>query len=106
MYSFTMGTTISLVVANICFMNWYYHNRINMDMIYFWKNIAGMCRGLLIPIIAGAAILAFINTDGIVRFAVFVCIYTVIFAVSMWFFGINEDEKLQVKSIVNRIRKR
>ena len=101
-----MGTTISLVIANICFMNWYYHNRINMDMIYFWKNIAGMCRGLLIPIIAGAAILAFINTDGIVRFAIFVCIYTVIFAVPMWFLGINEDEKMQVKSIVNRIRKR
>lgn len=32
-----LGTAISLIVGNIIFMNWYYHVRIGMNMIYFWK---------------------------------------------------------------------
>ena len=101
------GTTISLVFANIMFMNWYYHTRIHLDMKYFWVSIFKMCRGLILPAAVGVLVMRFINTNGILRFAVWVCLYTAVYGASMWMLGMNEDEKQQIGSILYRfIRKR
>ena len=100
------GTTISLLVANICFMNWYYHNKIHLDIIYFWKNILSMCKGLIFPVVVGVCILMFVNTNGMIRFFLFVGIYTMIYAISMWFFGMNKAERSQFKGISKRFGRR
>ena len=100
------GTTISLVFANILFMNWYYHNRIHIDILYFWSNILRLSRGLVIPLICGALILRFVNANGLVRFAVWVTIYTAVYCASMWILGMNDDEKDQIGSIVKKITRR
>ena len=34
-----LGTAVSLLLGNGLFMNWYYHRRIGLDMIAFWKSI-------------------------------------------------------------------
>jgi O-antigen/teichoic acid export membrane protein len=36
------GTTISLILGNILFMNWYYHKKLGLDMITFWKDILAL----------------------------------------------------------------
>lgn len=100
------GTTISLLTANICFMNWYYHNRIHLDILYFWKNILSMCKGLILPVAVGVCIKMFFNTNGMIRFFLLATAYTIIYAVSMWFFGMNEAEKKQIKGIVSRLRRK
>lgn len=100
------GTTISLFIANICFMNWYYHNRIHIDIIYFWKNILSMCKGMILPVAAGVCILMFVNTNGLARFCVFVIIYTLIYALSMWFWGINTEEKKQIMEFGGKFRRK
>lgn len=100
------GTTISLLVGNTYFMNWYYHNRIHLDVRYFWKNILSMCKGLILPIAAGVCILMFVNTNGMIRFLLFVVIYTAIYAVSMWFFGMNAEEKKQICGISKKFRRK
>ena len=100
------GTTISLAFANILFMNWYYHNRIHIDILYFWSNILRLSRGLVIPLICGALILRFVNANGLVRFAVWVTIYTAVYCASMWILGMNDDEKDQIGSIVKKITRR
>ena len=100
------GTTISLVIANIGFMNWYYHFKINVNMIYFWKNILSMCKGLILPCIAGTLICLFVNTNGLLRFFAFVFVYTCIYGLSMWLLGINADEKHLIVSILHKLSRR
>lgn len=39
-----LGTAISLFAGNIIFMNWYYHARIGMNMIYFGKRLLNLFR--------------------------------------------------------------
>jgi hypothetical protein len=87
-------------------MNWYYHNRIHIDILYFWSNILRLSRGLVIPLICGALILRFVNANGLVRFAVWVAIYTAVYCASMWILGMNDDEKDQIGSIVKKITRR
>ena len=100
------GTTISLVVANICFMNWYYQKRIGLDLSYFWNNILSMCKGLIAPVILGTFILLYVNTNGLSRFILWAAAYTVVYAISMWLFGMNDDEKRIVRSVYSRFIKK
>lgn len=100
------GTTISLLLANILFMNWYYHKRIHLDMVYFWKNIFSLCKGLVIPVIIGTIILLFADTNGIIKFSLFAALYTTIYAISMWRFGMNQEEKEQALTTFRGIRRR
>ena len=86
----------SIVLGNGLFMNWYYQARIGLDMGYFWK------RNLPV-VIASAAVLAvcmgltmFLPVTGWLLFFVWGAIYTVLFAVVMWFFVLDAEEKASI----------
>ncbi len=100
-----IGTTISLVAGNGLFMNWYYQKRICIDVIRFWKSILSMCKGIVIPILVGCFIMLKINTNGLLRFAAFVLLYTVIYMASMWLLGLNSQEKQQLLAIVDKFKR-
>lgn len=86
----------SIVLGNGLFMNWYYQARIGLDMGYFWK------RNLPV-VIASAAVLAvcmgltmLLPVTGWLLFFVWGAIYTVLFAVVMWFFVLDAEEKASI----------
>ncbi len=101
-----LGTAISLTIGNILFMNWYYHNRIGLDMFIFWKNIARFIPALILPCIAGAIIMYFFVLNEWFSLIVSIGVYTVIYSVSMWFLGMNEYEKNLIKGICNKLLRR
>ena len=88
-----LGTAISLFAGNIIFMNWYYHARIGMNMFYFWKEIAKFIPALIAPCVVGIAIMKFVNITGLVKLGVFAVVYAAVYGLSMYFFGMNEEEK-------------
>lgn len=98
-----LGTAISLVAGNVIFMNWYYHARIGMNMIYFWKEIAKFIPALIAPCVVGFFIMKFANITGLVQLAAFAIVYTVIYAFSMYFLGMNSEEKQLIIGPVRRI---
>lgn len=98
-----LGTAISLIAGNIIFMNWYYHARIGMNMFYFWKEIAKFIPALIVPCVVGTAIMKFINITGLVKLGMFAIIYTVIYGVSMYFLGMNAEEKQLIMGPIKRI---
>lgn len=83
----------SIALGNGLFMNWYYQNRIGLDMIYFWKRnlpvaltsaaVLAVCKGfsILLPITSWLLFLAW------------GAVYTVLFAAAMWLFVLDPDEK-------------
>lgn len=98
-----LGTAISLIAGNIIFMNWYYHARIGMNMIYFWKEIAKFIPALIAPCVVGFFIMKFANITGFVKLGVFAIVYTVVYGLSMYFLGMNEEEKQLVMGPIRKI---
>lgn len=98
-----LGTAISLIVGNIIFMNWYYHARIGMNMFYFWKEIAKFIPALIAPCVVGIVIMKFANITGLVKLGVFAVVYTVVYGLSMYFLGMNEEEKQLVMGPIRKI---
>lgn len=98
-----IGTAISLFAGNIIFMNWYYHARIGMNMFYFWKEIAIFIPALIAPCVVGIAIMKFVNITGLVKLGVFAVVYAAVYGLSMYFFGMNEEEKQLVMGPIRKI---
>lgn len=98
-----LGTAASLLIANGLIMNFYYHKAIGINMIAFWKSILSLGKGMILPIIAGALIMKFVTFGGILTFALWVCIYAVVYVISMWLFGMNDFEKNLILQPVRRL---
>lgn len=98
-----LGTAISLFAGNILFMNWYYHFRIEIDMIYFWKEIMKFISALIVPSIVGMLIIKFIDIRGFIRLGIVTTIYTIIYFFSMYLFGMNFEEKKIVTEPLKKI---
>ena len=88
-----LGTAISLLVANGLIMNWYYQKALGIGIGTFWKSIASLAKGLIFPVILGVFIMCKITFHGLLDFAIWVLIYTAVYAVSFWLLGMNDSEK-------------
>ena len=101
-----LGTTIALIAGNILFMNWYYHNRLGIDIVYYWKEIAKFIPALVIPCVVGTLIMAYFQILGTFQLVVYIVLYAFVYGISMYFLGMNAEERLLVSEPVRRILKR
>ena len=100
------GTAISLLIGNGLIMNWYYHNKVSLDMKYFWSQILKFIPSLFPPIIVGIFMDLFIDLYYVIPFLTCGVIYVIVFCVSMWFMGMNQYEKdLIGKPIIKVLKK-
>lgn len=100
------GTAISLLIGNGLIMNWYYHNKVGLDMKYFWSQILKFIPSFLPPIIVGIFMALFIDLYHAIPFLICGVIYVIVFCVSMWFMGMNQYEKdLIGKPMIQVLRK-
>ena len=100
------GTAISLLVGNGFFMNWYYKNRIGLDIPLFWREIGRLTRPMVIPVVLGIVLMRFVSFRSVFILALCILFYTVVFSVSLWFLGMNDYEKGQFKSLARRMKPR
>ena len=87
-----VGTSSTMILGNCILMNWYYHKKIGLDMIYFWKNIAGFIPGLICPIVLGI-IMTVIGINSIWRFLCMGTIYVIVFLISIYKLSMNDYER-------------
>lgn len=97
------GTAIALLIGNGLVMNWYYHNKVGLDMRYFWKEIFKFAKAFLLPVAVGILMNLFMDLYRIIPFLICGVIYVIIFCISMWFFGMNQYEKDLVGKPMRRI---
>ncbi len=98
-----LGTSISLIVANVLIMNVYYHKKIHINIKAFWKSIVSISPSLIIPIFIGIIVLNFVEFSSIYGFIISVFIYTIIYGISIWLFGLNNYEKTTVSNLVKSV---
>lgn len=97
-----LGTTLSLVGGNIIFMNWYYHNRLGINIKYFWKNIVKIAPAFIVPGLCGI-ILMRIEYKNVISLAIGIIVYTFIYSISLYFFGMNKEEKSIVEKPIRKV---
>jgi len=98
-----LGTLFSNVLINGAVMNWYYYKKVGLDIPYFWKNIARLARGLVLPIMAMVIIVLFIQPSTLVDLLVYGVIIVIVYAVSMLKWGMNKQEKLFVFDTIDKV---
>lgn len=101
-----LGTTVSLIVANGFIMNIYYHKKIGLNIILFWKSIIKILPSLVIPIICGVLIMKYIEYHSIWEYGLYIICYSIIYILSIIFIGFNKEEKSILKSFFAKIRKK
>lgn len=97
-----LGTSVSLIVANGLVMNIYYNKRCNIDILLFWKNIARMSLGLIIPTLVGLFLVNVLDQNSLILFFTEIVIYTAVYTISMWFVAMNNSEKSLILGIVHK----
>ncbi len=91
-----MGTAMALFVGNGIIMNIYYHKKCGINVIAFWKEIATFIPALILPIASGLLMLKYADIDSWLWLIFYIGVYTCIFTLSMWFLGLNSQEKALV----------
>lgn len=98
-----IGTGLSLIIANGLIMNIYYHKKCNVNIIYFWKNIMKLSKGLILPLVFGVLCSISISTLNIWHYLFCIIAYTGIYCLSMWMFGMEEYEKQLILNPLKRM---
>ena len=101
-----IGTAIGIVLSNIVIMNIYYHKKLGLNMIMFWKSILRILPSEIIPVLFGVFILKVVKIGSLWEFLIFGVLYVIVFSASAWFLGMNDFEKNLIKEPVSRICKR
>lgn len=88
-----LGTAISQIVGQIIILNIYYHKKVKLNMISFWKRISKMAIPVLISFVIGAIFRNIWTTESIIAFVVQIIIYIIIYGLFMWLLGLSKEEK-------------
>ncbi|CZE47031.1 oligosaccharide flippase family protein [Campylobacter geochelonis] len=99
-----IGTAFALVVLNIFIMNFYYHFKVGLDMIRFWKSIAKMSFVFVLYVGLILIFMHYIRFSGIWFLIVNGGIYILIYIFIAVKFVMNEYEKAILNSLLTKFR--
>ena len=97
-----MGTAISLILANGIIMNVFYHKALKINMVFFWKEIRKTLPGFLIPSILGALIVRYVSFDNLMKYAVWIVVFAVVYCLSIYCLSCNKRERALVLGMIRR----
>ena len=100
-----IGTGVSYVVGNGIIMNIYYHRRIGINILKFWKNIFLMSVPVVLSILLGYGINYFVPQNNLLFLMFKIGLFSIIYFILMWLLAFNDYEKGLVRPIIGEIKK-
>ncbi|UQZ34396.1 polysaccharide biosynthesis protein [Paenibacillus sp. PK3_47] len=89
--------TAAGMIVNVILNNIYYRYKLKFDIAYFWKEIIKV----FIPVVLLSGVcgflLTYVSISSYLQLGLYVILYSVLYAATMWTFSMNADEKLIVK---------
>lgn len=101
-----IGTAGSLLIGNGLIMNWYYHKKMGINVVRFWKSILQMSKALIPVIILACCIISFIPFGTSLQYLSGIMIFTGVYSISMWIFGLNIEEKQLLIKTMKKMREK
>lgn len=98
-----IGTSVSMIIGNIIIINIYYHKKVGINIIKFWKEILFISIPIVISISIGIIINKFIVSYGVIIFILKGILYVFVYSILVYFIGMNKYEKGIVKSAISKI---
>lgn len=98
-----VGTAISLIVCNVFIMNFYYHKKVGINVLKFWKEILKGLPAFIIPGFFGILLMNFYTFKNLIDFVLLICVYVLIYGISVFVLGLNKSEK---KAVLKPFKKR
>ena len=102
------ATAFSLFIGQGIILNIYYHKKVKIDIIRFWKEIGRMAIPAIIIFLIGFGINIVFEPTNTVIIIIQIIIYTFLYSLFMWLFAFNKYEKelilKPIKSVLERIR--
>lgn len=100
-----LGTTISLVFNSVI-TNLFYKFKLKLEMGRFWKSILSIIPALIIPVAVGIVSTIVIPPTSLIEFLIQVLIFSLIYLISIYFFGFNKQEKETFKGFFKRLKRK
>lgn len=98
-----VGTATSLILGQGIILNIYYHKKVGINMIEFWINILNMSIPIVFVVLFGILLNVLIVSNNIIILALKIILYSIVYGLIMWFFGMNKYEKDLIKKPINKI---
>lgn len=99
-----IGTAISFVLINDLLMSFYYAKRVGINIKRFWLSILRLSLFVLVPSGFGVVYMLFVPKS-LILMIVSILVFTLIYAVSLYFFGLNSEEKNMVQNFFRKVKK-
>ena len=98
-----VGTALSLLVGNGIIINIYYHKKVGINIIRFWKEIIKMTIPNIIPLIIILLIMAFTKFSGMLSLIIYGGLYTVLYCTVAYLLVMNEYEKTILNNVLIKL---
>ena len=97
-----IGTLIAMFIGTGIFMNIYYQKVVKINIVRFWKEMAGFLPSLIIPIVAGIFITKYTHSVNLLTYLLLIILYSIIYLICMYNWGMNDYEKSLFKEITGK----
>lgn len=98
-----LSTSFAMIIGHILVMNIYYRKVIKIDISRFWREILKMSIPLTISIVITFIIKRLLFINEIEKIIGTFFIYSIMFGIFMWRYGINEEEKNMFFNVIKRL---
>ena len=101
----TIGTFISLVLGDIVVANIIFVKKLKINIIlYYLRLVKGIIPSAILTVIFGKIFSIFFS-GGLLLLGANIAFMVLVYAIAMWFFGMNEYEKSLCLSLISKINK-
>ena len=100
-----IGTAISIILGQIIFMNVFYHKKIGINIIEFWRNIIKMFIPIIICIIFSIVIKYFVPINSVPLLILQILIYIVLYCIFVWKWSMNSYERELILIPIRKLKK-
>lgn len=101
-----LATAICMIFGYTVFMNWHYAKRVKLDIGRFWRSIASILPGYILPAVTGFLINRFWHMDSLIDLLLSAVAISLVFVISVWKFSMNDYERELLRKPFLKIVKR
>lgn len=87
------------------FMNWYYQCRVGLAMFQFWRACLPVALSGMVATALCLAASIVVPVVGWLSFVMWGAVYTLLFAAALWFYVLDENERISMLSKVQRFKR-
>ena len=99
-----LGTAIGMII-NAILNNIYYKYKLNLNMIYYWKEIMKLSLPIALSFAIGGILVKIVQPKSYFSIGIFIVLFTIVFMGVCWVTSLNDYEKEVILSCFNKFFK-